>query len=148
MNDTIIALSSGGAGFAIGAIFAVFAIGILRPASTDAAWQEGYEAGLKEARADRLDVPSILRRRRHHLLSHMPPCPLPENDVAAEAALALWSEELKASGRVVIPKEDLAATFPLPLAPMADLLRWLRVSFPGRGITLTEQTVILSEVRS
>ena len=146
MTDTIIALSSGGAGFFIGAIFAAFAIGILRPASTDAAWQEGYESGLKESRADVMDVPSIMRRR-HHTDSHAVPEPLPENDVAAEAALAGWAEEMKAAGRVVIPKEDLAATFPVPLAPMADLLRWLRVSFPGRGITLTEQTVIISEVR-
>jgi len=145
MTDTLLHLSTAAAAFGTGAITTALAIGLLRPGGYDEGWHQGYEA----AKEDALDTPAIYRKqaRRHHTDTHLAPAPLPENDVAADAALSGWAEELKATGRVEISKSDLAAIYMVPLAPMADLLRWLRVSFPTSSITLTGKSVILEEVK-
>ena len=146
MTDTLLHLTTAGAAFGFGVITTAIAIGILRPGGYDEGWHHGYEA----AQQDALDSPAIWRKqaRRHHTDTHQPPAPLPENDVAADAALAGWAEELNSTGRVEISKSDLEALYMVPLAPMAELLRWLRVSFPAAIITLEPCHVVLSTCKA
>jgi hypothetical protein len=158
--DYLISLSSGAAGFVIGGLCALFGSAILRPSTYDDAWRDGYDAGRQDEKEDRLtNIPAITRlcqgsggqARRHHtdgLPGTQSPssASLPEMDVAAESALAGWAEELKATGELRIPLADLEATYPVPLAPIGDLLRWMKTSFPGHRLTLLEKDIILSPI--
>lgn len=136
MQDTILHLSIIGAAFGTGGISAALLLAMLRPSSYDDAWRDGYDAARADAKEDALDSPAIWRR-----------AVLPENDVAAEAALAGWAEEMKATGLVVIAKEDLLACYPASPAPLGSALRWLKVNFPHHTITLQEETVSMEEGR-
>jgi hypothetical protein len=136
MNDTILQITIAGASFATGGIAVACLIAILRPGGYDEGWRNGYDAARADTKDDALAAPAIWRRAE-----------MPENDVAAEAALAGWAEEMKASGLVVIPKEDLLACYPVSAAPLGAALRWLKVNFPHHRIELKDETVSMEEVR-
>lgn len=139
MQDTIIHLSIAGAAFGTGGIAAALLLSIVRSSSYDDAWRDGYDAGQEDA----LDSPAIWRRKTNPASLTTRPA-IPENDVAADAAIVGWAEEIKSNGRVEIPKDDIESTYMVPLAPMAEILAWLKVNFPSRTITLEAHTVTIS----